>query len=290
MRKIAFSLFICICSLLNLSLGYSLEEWEGVTYHKNSSIQYTWATTFLNKYPPQHYGSTLDIGCGSGKITAEMAEKHKECSFTGIDASPTMVETAKTNFPLTNLHFEEGDAETFHLGKKFDTIVSFSCLHWVKDKEKMFQSMHEALADNGKIHLFFAPKSDAQDRLDKAQAYVIKKDRWKEPMKALTSDYFLMYPEDFHSILVEAGFTTTVFEEAHTHSIFENRDKFKKWMSVWLPHLKVLPTEDHSAFVDDVIDRYLEKHPLDEDGRLHYYDYMLEVVAEKTSPQKTVHG
>src|SRR3982751_684494 len=54
----------------------------------------------------------LDLGCGPGEITCELARRHPSVDFTGIDHSAVAVERARANaarFGLSNVHFEVGD-------------------------------------------------------------------------------------------------------------------------------------------------------------------------------------
>jgi len=60
-------------------------------------------------------GSTvLDVGCGPGEITCELARRHPTLSFVGIDHSEQAIERARRNaarLGLTNVRFAAGDAE-----------------------------------------------------------------------------------------------------------------------------------------------------------------------------------
>jgi ubiquinone/menaquinone biosynthesis C-methylase UbiE len=45
----------------------------------------------------------LDVGCGDGKVTAELARAVPKGSVTGIDASPEMIRFARKTFPPANI-------------------------------------------------------------------------------------------------------------------------------------------------------------------------------------------
>ena len=53
-------------------------------------------------------GSALDVACGSGKLTAELAKLSRGGRVVGLDFSPEMLEVARRSYP--QLEFIEGDA------------------------------------------------------------------------------------------------------------------------------------------------------------------------------------
>ena len=70
----------------------------------------------------------LDLGCGTGHLTAEIARAGSE--VVGIDNSPDMVRIAKENFP--DLVFHHADARDFHFPEGFDAVFSNAALHWIR--------------------------------------------------------------------------------------------------------------------------------------------------------------
>ena len=80
--------------------------------------------------------SILDLGCGDGRSTLEIASHFPECHFTGLDFSETMVKIANNNLALKNglkerVNFIVGDVTKLHEiinDKKFDIIISDRCL------------------------------------------------------------------------------------------------------------------------------------------------------------------
>jgi trans-aconitate 2-methyltransferase len=57
----------------------------------------------------------LDIGCGNGKVTAQIASRIPEGTVVGIDPSSEMIAFASSQFPFAmhaNLQFEVGDARS----------------------------------------------------------------------------------------------------------------------------------------------------------------------------------
>ncbi len=74
-------------------------KWNAADYAANSVVQQTWARELIAKLNLRGDEHILDVGCGDGKVTAEIARAVPHGSVTGIDASPQMIAFAKKTFP-----------------------------------------------------------------------------------------------------------------------------------------------------------------------------------------------
>src|ERR1041385_2376958 len=73
--------------------------WSAADYAANSVVQQTWAREVISKLKLRGVERILDVGCGDGKVTAELARAVSKGSAVGIDASPQMIEFANRAFP-----------------------------------------------------------------------------------------------------------------------------------------------------------------------------------------------
>ena len=100
--------------------------------------------------------SILDVGCGDGKITAEIAARSPGGSVVGVDPSRDMIAFAQSHFgPATrpNLRFEVADARSLPFKHEFDLVVSFNALHWIPEQDAALTSIHSALISDGRAQL-----------------------------------------------------------------------------------------------------------------------------------------
>ena len=74
--------------------------WDAKDYAKNSQNQFQWAKELIPKLKLQGNEALLDIGCGDGKITAEIAKALPNGKVVGIDSSPEMIKLSKNHFSL----------------------------------------------------------------------------------------------------------------------------------------------------------------------------------------------
>ena len=79
----------------------------------------------------------LDVGCGDGYVTRAIAARLPHGSVVGIDASPRMIEAARSRPDPAGaeLRFEVGDVLDLPFGDEFDLVVSFNVLHWLVDQQ-----------------------------------------------------------------------------------------------------------------------------------------------------------
>jgi len=98
----------------------------------------------------------LDLGCGSGQLTAKIAEAGAR--VIGIDLSPDMIAQARANYPEDRtairqgkVEFAIGDATSFELAEPVDAVFSNAVLHWVKDAAAAIACVWRALKPGGRF-------------------------------------------------------------------------------------------------------------------------------------------
>jgi ubiquinone/menaquinone biosynthesis C-methylase UbiE len=79
--------------------------------------------------------SVIDVGCGSGAITAGIARAvGPHGSVLGIDRDPALLELARTEHALLpNLQLECGDATTLQVEAQFDIVTAARTLQWTAE-------------------------------------------------------------------------------------------------------------------------------------------------------------
>lgn len=100
--------------------------------------------------------SVLDIGCGSGDTTLQLARcVGQDGRVLGVDISEPILELAKNKSISTNqsnVRFEQGDAQIFRFeAESFDVIFSRFGVMFFDDPVAAFKNLHRALKSNGKI-------------------------------------------------------------------------------------------------------------------------------------------
>jgi trans-aconitate 2-methyltransferase len=101
-------------------------KWNAADYAANSVVQQAWARELIAKLNLQGDEHVLDVGCGDGKVSAEIARAVPRGSVVGVDASPQMIKFARAAFPsgkIPNLKFRVMDARKISLAALFSPAL-----------------------------------------------------------------------------------------------------------------------------------------------------------------------
>ena len=123
------------------------QDWNAGLYEAKHSFVWQFGRDLLQVLAPQAGERILDVGCGTGRLTAEIASAGAE--VVGIDYSPTMISQARSNYPI--LVFETQDACHMPYCGEFDAVFSNAALHWIQPAEAAAAAMARALKRGGRL-------------------------------------------------------------------------------------------------------------------------------------------
>jgi trans-aconitate methyltransferase len=133
-------------------------QWNAAEYDAKHAFVYEKAKGLVDLLAPKAGERILDLGCGTGVLTAVIAERGAE--VLGIDRSPEMVAQAKSKFPA--LEFEVVDATQMKFEGEFDAVFSNAVLHWIPEAEKVVAGVARALKPGGRFVAEFGGKGNIQ--------------------------------------------------------------------------------------------------------------------------------
>jgi trans-aconitate methyltransferase len=138
--------------------------WDPDRYDGDHAFVYEYGEDVLGLLAPEPGERVLDLGCGTGHLTAEMSASGAE--VVGLDSSVEMLETARVDHP--DLQFVRGDAQDFAIGdplpadEPFDAVFSNATLHWMDDPDAAFESVAGALRQGGRFVGEFGGKGNVE--------------------------------------------------------------------------------------------------------------------------------
>jgi trans-aconitate 2-methyltransferase len=215
----------------------------------------------------------LDLGCGTGQLTAQIAATGAE--VVGIDRSEEMVAQARRNYP--HLRFEVADARTFTVEQPFDAVFSNAVLHWVKPASAAVDRVWQALKPGGRFVAEFGGHGNVRQICDAIAA----------GMRALGGRTFeelspWYYPTNgqYAGELERRGFDVTFATLFDRPTPLEGEAGMRDWVRMFGGvFLEQVPPDRREAFVQDV-ERGL-RPSLYHEGRWHADYRRLRVVAYK---------
>jgi len=259
-------------------------QWNASDYANHSNAQQKWAKELISRLNLRGNESLLDIGCGDGKVTAEIATYLKAGIVVGIDSSEEMISLANEKFPsdvYPNLSFLNQDARKLSFYQKFDVVFSNAVLHWVLDHRPVLKGIYRILKPSGRVVAQMGGKGNASQVVEVVNE-IINKVEWKKYFENFSFPYGFYAPEEYEPWLQEAGFVIVSLELKPKDMIHENEEKFKGWFrTTWLPYLHRIPKEAREKFINVVTDKYLQINSPDQEGEIHTGMQRLEFVARK---------
>jgi SAM-dependent methyltransferase len=123
------------------------EGWDAGAYDAAHSYVFTLAADLIDVLAPAPGERVLDVGCGTGHLTAKIA--NAGATVVGVDASPEMVARARANYPA--IDFRVGDVTDLKLDETFDAVFSNATLHWVRRADAAAEGMLRALRPGGRF-------------------------------------------------------------------------------------------------------------------------------------------
>lgn len=259
-------------------------QWNASDYAGHSGAQYQWARELIARLYLKGNESLLDLGCGDGKVTAEIASYLKAGRVVGIDNSEEMIALAINKFPFSaypNLSFQKQDARELSFFHEFDLVFSNAVLHWVLDHRPVLKGIYQALKLNGRVVVQMGGKGNAAQVVSVVHE-LLEQDEWKDFFKNFSFPYGFYSPEEYEPWLKETGFRIHAVKLYPIIMVHENEEKFKGWFrTTWLPYIHRIPIELRDKFIHAVTGKYLEINPPDQEGKINTKMQRLEFEAEK---------
>ena len=140
-------------------------EWDAKLYNAKHDFVWKYGSDVVSLLEPRAGERILDLGCGTGHLTAQIAESGAQ--VTGVDRSAEMVAAARLAYP--NLKFEISDARNLTFRDEFDAVFSNATLHWIHEPELVFRAsagrceQAEDLSRNWAAREIFGAMQDAFD-------------------------------------------------------------------------------------------------------------------------------
>ena len=259
-------------------------EWNAAAYAANSAVQQAWARELIAKLILRGDEHLLDLGCGDGKVTAEIARAVPRGSVMGADASRPMIAFAQKTFPLKknpNLEFCVRDARKIKFARQFDFVFSNAALHWVDDHQAILRGAASVLKPGGRLVISCGGKGNAHE-VFLALRPEMRLKHWRDFFRQMPKPYFFYAPADYEKWLPKFGFKINRLELAPKDAIYDDAASFATWLrTTWIPYVQRVPENLREEFIAAVTGRYLAKHPPDKAGQVHVRMVRLEIDAVK---------
>lgn len=232
------------------------QNWNAAAYAANGRFVATLASPVVDLLAPQPGERILDIGCGDGALTEQIAASGAQVK--GIDNSPSMLEAARKR----GLEVEQHSADELPYRNEFDAVFSNAALHWLSaDRHPaLLASTHRALKPGGRFVAEMGGQGNiAAIRVALSAIFA----RYGIDTEEEAASYYPS-PVVYRRLLEASGFTITSIE------LIPRPTPLPNGMEAWLTTFRngvldrLSPDDCNSALTDTI--RLLEPVLMDGDG------------------------
>lgn len=122
-------------------------HWNPETYRRDVAFVHESAEDLVSWFAPRKGEDVLDLGCGTGELTARIADHGAR--VVGVDASESMLAGARRSFPSLDVRLGDGHALPFE--QEFDGVFSNAALHWMTRPDEVVHGVRRALRPAGRF-------------------------------------------------------------------------------------------------------------------------------------------
>jgi trans-aconitate 2-methyltransferase len=223
--------------------------WDPAQYQRFKAERSRPFFDLLGMIKPVYKGRVVDLGCGTGEMTAELHRRLGATETLGIDSSEEMLATS-AKYAGEGLRFERGDIASFTAEAKYDVVFSNAALHWLPDHPALFARLTKALRPGGQIAVQMPANHDHPSHL------IARKVAEEEPFRAKLEGALLatrvLPPERYAEILYGLGFEErTVRLEVYGH-VLTSPAEVVEWVkgATLTPVRARLSAEEYERFLE----------------------------------------
>ncbi len=200
--------------------------WDPKQYHKFQAERSAPFFDLLALVEVRPNLKVVDLGCGTGELTRQLADALPNSNVTGIDSSSQMLDAARA-VSFASLHFEQGDQS--QLTGEWDLIFSNAALHWSENHAELLRNLYRRLAAGSQIAV------QVPSNHNHISHQIYRETASEEPFKSILHGFQRYAPvlsiDEYARLFFECGAEEiVVFEKIYPH-ILEDSDAVVEWIS-----------------------------------------------------------
>jgi len=240
-----------------------MADWDPELYNRFRRYRAEPVDEILRRLALGPSDRVVDLGCGSGENTVQIARQIDQGSALGIDSSPAMIAAAESlrdglDEPLkSHLEFRRADLRDFNADREYTVVFSNAALQWVSDHRSVLAACYRALEDGGALAVQM-PANEHETAQATIQAMAWSA-RWKGAlgMMRTPSAETVLAPENYAAMLSQIGFVDVdCYYHTFHHPMASPVEVVEFVRATALRRfLEKLPPDQHPAFVGELTER-----------------------------------
>ncbi|MEM7715267.1 MAG: class I SAM-dependent methyltransferase [Cyanobacteria bacterium P01_A01_bin.68] len=223
----------------------SNNNWDSSLYQDKHDFVWKYGENLLEILNPQPNEIILDLGCGTGQLTAKIAESGAE--VIGIDSASEMIEKAQKNYP--QLKFQVADARNFELSQPFgfnslmerkpnpstispvNAVFSNATLHWIPEADEVINCINKSLKTGGRFIAEFGGKGNIES-IVKALYRALEKISFNNPSDS--NPWYFPSIGEYAAKLEKQGFEVVYSNLFHRPTLLQDKDNgLANWIKMF---------------------------------------------------------
>lgn len=205
---------------VSLANAEAIEAWDGPLFERFVKYRHIvvsglkqFGDEAMRAYPPPCGGRVLDIGCGFGDTTQQLAGLVGSDGFAvGVDAAPRFIEAARAEAKqaaVANVRFDVMDVELASFGDRFDYAFSRMGTMFFANPVAALGNVRQALVPGGQLVMVVWRAKEENEWIYRAQViterFVTKPEEYDEPTCG-PGPFSMANADTTSAILLSAGF------------------------------------------------------------------------------------
>lgn len=204
----------------------------------------------------------LDVGCGDGRLTVQIARQVPSGFVLGVDnCYQTLVHTlaSQAGAAAPNLKFVQGDARRLRLSQEpFDFVLSKGCLHYLEHPGQAFAAMARNLRADGTMYCWCLGRGNA-DLINTVFRRLSKAERWKGYLTGWRLPWGYACPESCRPWLHKAGLVLVEGLLMEEDLVLADQAALLTWFRRnWCGYLTRIPHPLIEVFEAQLLEAYLD--------------------------------
>ncbi|WP_053203145.1 class I SAM-dependent methyltransferase [Jiangella muralis] len=213
-----------------------MTNWDARAYDRDFAFVAAYGAELLDWLQPQAGEAILDLGCGTGELTARLIDAGAR--VIGMDSDPAMIDAARERLGDA-AELRVADAHDFTVDEPVDAVVSNAALHWMPAQVEVLGCVSDALRQGGR----FVAEMGATGNVASITAAVDRACR-EAGLPDRTWPWFFNSPAEYAAILEDAGLEIRQLDFYDRPTKLTGPDGLTKWLEMFAStQVEGLPAE-----------------------------------------------
>jgi trans-aconitate 2-methyltransferase len=227
-------------------------EWDAESYDEISGPQLSWGMEVLGRLELSGDETAIDAGCGSGRVTEELASRLPNGRVVAVDGSAAMVAKARERLG-GRAEYLVADLAELEIDEQVDLVFSTATFHWILDHERLFRRLRAALRPGGRLVAQCGGEGNVAGHAETIEAVAARPEFAPHLGTEMAAMWNFAGPEGTEARLRDAGFSEASCWLESKPVTPEDPLKFTMTATM-VPHLSRLPKELRLPFAEAVLE------------------------------------